>query len=249
MFLNFEPNERKTIPLGGKGFYVVSSSGPIEVELRRFDNRILEEVELLAGQGVQGVAFDEYSIVNIHDQAQEVQVYLGSSSFVDNRQVGVVSVEGVVTVNPIQEAQSPMYYGYLGSPGISGKYNICGIHNPAESGRDLYIAEFSVDLTKSILFRSLSSWQHIQTIGGFGSGIGSQLVDPDSVPGKGVFFWGSSSDRGFISGTAMKYFNSTSVEYRPQRYIKIPQGESMVLLADAAGAALLATWVIEERVK
>lgn len=90
-------NEEVNLPLEGYSFYFKNGDGPIDVTL--IDQELGSDHigSILPAQGPKGKnRFESFTVKNLHDEAQTIDIYLGERDFEDNR--GAVDVNGVVSI-------------------------------------------------------------------------------------------------------------------------------------------------------
>lgn len=146
MKLFLEAGETRSITEDGYSCYVVAADGPISVRLSEHDGELIEAEELSAGQGIKARnRFERYSIKNNHTAAQWVTLYTGAAEFVDNRNVGTVSVDGVVQISPIASIGQVGQFANNGEGQSVGSYYELYYFNPEDSGKNMYLRAIRFD--------------------------------------------------------------------------------------------------------
>lgn len=99
MKITLQVGEKTNLSMEGYSFYVRDSIGPIKVQFKHIGTGFSEVQELQEGQGLKGnERFETVEIENTHSTEQTIDFLIGVMEFVDNRDTGLVTVDGLVDV-------------------------------------------------------------------------------------------------------------------------------------------------------
>lgn len=245
MKITLQAGEDSTLSLEGFGFYVVAADGPIIAELREIDGRVDQSGLLLPGQGLQGAnRYEAVRVINMHTAAQTIQIYSGARSFVDNRNVGIVEVSGVVSVDPVPNSVYPAFEKFVGGSPGAGNYAHGQLYNPVGSGVDLYVQE----VTYSSNADAIVYMQRYDTQ--LSSDLGSGVAVRDSADiSKGNIR--REYPASLLGGTAWmrvtRGLANTSKELGLVQPMKLKEGEGLILKNNSVGSSCYFSFKWEER--